>query len=276
MVEEVEGAMPWNLAKCSTLAAVMLVAGCQPNEGPPGTITAIDRVVERIPPGWGGDRVAEINERNRLIQDRPQQFRITGTGTCGRIRVHFGDGASTVIWNPNLEWDGSIGTGAVVNHTYVSGPGKWRGPKTVRAEPVSNCMGGASTEVTVLPPEMRIAVAQPSATCTAVGQVRAGTVVTARPLNNPELKIRFSAFESRGIDGAPDAALGPPFTFPFPGLRAYSLVYRVGIQVGQGGTGVPFTVTADGPLELCINDDLPTDNSGGWGIALLVDERNAQ
>lgn len=267
--------MPWNVPTCSVLAAVALIAGCQQYEGPPGTIAGIERIVEIVPPGWSGDRVAEINERNRLIPDRPQKFRLTGTGTCGRIRVHFGDGTSTVIWNANLEWDGSVGAGAIVNHTYASGPGTWRGPKTVRAEPLSNCTGAASTEVTVLPAEMSWGVGQPSATCTAIGTVRAGTVVTARPLNNPELKIRFSAIEYRGIDGAPDAALGPPFTFPFPGLRAYSLVYRVGNQVGQGGTGVPFTVAADGPLELCINDDLPTDNSGAWGISLLVDERNA-
>lgn len=70
-------------------------------------------------------------------------------------------------------------------------------------------------------------------------------------------------------------APGAPFTFPFPGLRQYSLVLRVGSQVGQGGTGVPFTVAQDGQLELCMNDDVPVDNTGGWGIALTVDERGA-
>jgi hypothetical protein len=189
--------------------------------------------------------------------------------------VKFGDGASTILWNANLEWDGAIGSGAIVTHVYPSGPGHWRGPKTITAEPVSNCLGGATDVDTIIPPDMKIAIAQPGPVCGSIGAVRAGTVITAAPLNTPENKIRFSAFETRGIAGAPDPAFGPPFTFPFPGLRAYSLVYRVGTQVGQGGTGVPFTVAQDGQLELCINDDLPTDNSGGWGIRLTVDERGA-
>jgi hypothetical protein len=267
------------LAVGAVLAAAVGLSGCTEEQGPPGNITGVHRVFYLPPAGASGDAAQEAREQARLIQDRPQQFRVTGTGTCRRLRVHFGDGTSTVLWNGNLEWDGSIGTGAIVNHTYASGSGQWRGLKTVRAEPVENCTGEASVEVNVLPAEMRFAFAQPGPICGVIGSVRAGTVINAAPIKNPEDKIRFSFFETRGIAGAPDAALGPPFLFPFPGLRAYSLVYRVGGpggQVGQGGTGVPFTADRDGTLELCINDDLPTDNSGAWGIFLMVDERNAR
>jgi hypothetical protein len=256
------------------LLATLGLAACTPS-GPPGNITGIERVVRPVPPGLqGSDRAEEIREKNRFIEDRQTQFRVTGSGVCKRLRVKFGDGESTILWNADLT------NGPVVYHTYVKGPGHWRGPKTFTAEPLTNCTGGATSRDTLTPPEMTWAIGYSpgvvTPTCTPIGLVRAGTVVTARPLNTPELKIRFSAVESRGIAGAPDPALGPPFLFPFPGLPAYSLIFRVGSNPPfPGGSGAPFTVPSDGQLELCINDDLPSDNSGAWGIALLVDETGA-
>ena len=123
---------------------------------------------------------------------------------------------------------------------------------------------------------MRYAFAHRGPLCGAIGPVRAGTVISAAPVSNPERKITFSAFSIYGISGAPGSTASADF--PFPDLRAYSLVFRVGGpggQVGQGGTSTPFTVARDGELELCINDDLPSDNFGAWGILLSVDERGA-
>jgi len=262
------------LIRLLSLIAIVGVAGCTP-EGPPGTIHFVGRVVEPMPSNPTKAERDAVDVRNRLLEDTPVKFRVSGTGTCQRMRLKFGDGTSTVIWNAKLNWDGRPDTGYLVDHTYVSGPGHWRGMKTITAEPVSNCEGGYAAVDMVFPEEMRYAYLQPGPACAPIGPVRAGTVILAKPIKNPEDKIRFSAFETRGIAGAPDPALGPPFLFPFPGLRAYSLVFRVGTQVGQGGTNVPFTVAQDGQLELCINDDLPSDNSGAWGIALTVDERGA-
>ncbi len=257
------------------LATAAALAACTPS-GPPGTIHFVGRVVEPEPPNATRAEREALALRNRLLEDKPVQFRVSGTGTCKRLRVKFGDGTSTILWNANLDWDGRPDTGALVSHTYASGPGHWRGPKTITAEPVENCQGGYAAVDTVVPEEMRYAVMQPGPLCGSIGAVRAGTVISAAPINTPENKITFSAFSVYGIAGAPGSSASA--AFPFPGLRAYSLVFRVGGpggQVAQGGTNVPFTVAQDGDLELCINDDIPADNTGAWGVLLSVDERGA-
>jgi hypothetical protein len=57
--------------------------------------------------------------------------------------------------------------------------------------------------------------------------------------------------------------------FPAPGLNCYSLVARVGdgapVAVGSGATVV---ATADGELQLGINDNNFGDNSGTWTVAI--------
>ncbi len=53
---------------------------------------------------------------------------------------------------------------------------------------------------------------------------------------------------------------------------ANHLVLRVGSTVFQGGTSAQFTATNGGVLELCQNDVNTTDNTGGWGITIEVDE----
>jgi hypothetical protein len=257
------------------LALAPALTGCTPS-GPPGTIHFVGRVIEHAPPNATRAEREAVALRNRLVEDKPVQFRVAGTGTCDRLRVKFGDGTSAILWNANLDWDGRPDTGALVTHTYASGPGHWRGPKTITAEPVRNCQGGYSAVDTVVPEEMRYAFAQPGPLCGSIGAVRAGTVITSAPVKNPEDKITFSAFSIYGISGAPGSTASA--AFPFPGLRAYSLVFRVGGpggQVAQGGTNASFTVAQDGDLELCINDDLPSDNFGAWGILLSVDERGA-
>ena len=73
-------------------------------------------------------------------------------------------------------------------------------------------------------------------------------------------------------DGSPGTAAAS--SFPFPGLREYSVVFRIGSQVVQGGTDTRFTTTASGPLEFCLNDgdnDL-TNNVGGFDVTISVDQ----
>jgi len=51
---------------------------------------------------------------------------------------------------------------------------------------------------------------------------------------------------------------------------------RVGTQVVQGGTDVTFTTTQAGPLEVCVNDDSLSNNTGAWGLLIDVDESGAR
>lgn len=60
--------------------------------------------------------------------------------------------------------------------------------------------------------------------------------------------------------------------FPFPGMREYELVMRLGSQTAAGGFSGSMTTTQAGQLELCINDDNLNDNSGAWGVDVRVDE----
>jgi hypothetical protein len=53
------------------------------------------------------------------------------------------------------------------------------------------------------------------------------------------------------------------------------MVLRVGTQVVQGGTDVTFTTSQAGPLEVCVNDDNLSDNTGAGGLRIEVDESNA-
>ena len=72
------------------------------------------------------------------------------------------------------------------------------------------------------------------------------------------------------LNGMPNSVAVAPF--PFPGFRAYSLVLSVGTQMIQGGMDVRFTTTASGPLTICLNDNTPTDNRGGYVLNISVDE----
>ena len=63
------------------------------------------------------------------------------------------------------------------------------------------------------------------------------------------------------------SATNPPF--PFAGFREYSMVMQLGNQRVGPGT---FTTTHSGALDICINDDNLTNNNGGWGVDIGVDE----
>ena len=47
---------------------------------------------------------------------------------------------------------------------------------------------------------------------------------------------------------------------------------KVGNQVAPGGTDTRFTTTEAGTLQVCVNDNNPSDNRGGYEIHFDVDE----
>lgn len=240
------------------VVSVLVLTGC-------GT-GRLDSVAQHLgPPDYPPDR----RDALRFQLDRPGGVvMVRGKGTCGRLRVNFGDLQSVDVDNQDLS------SGVLVGHTYSG----WGGAKKVVAEGVSNCTGRAETQVMVLSDRVAVGIWPTTTACVPIPgkpEIRPGTVISAIPQATPETKIDFGCLFGGcvwGIDGAPDPA---PNGYPFPGLRKYSLVYRVGTQVGQGGNGVPFTATQSGPLELCLNDDLLRDNGGAWGIWLMVNEAGA-
>jgi hypothetical protein len=236
-----------------------------------GVIQSVEHYQTPVYEGLSPDRKAEIREGNRLVRDRPgARFVVKGRGECGAIRVRFGDGESVEIRPVDFNTEVSV------PHTYTG----WSGPKKLTAESVENCIGQVSSTVNVETAPLRIAMfGRAASACTPVPSfppVRAGSRVTVDAISNPEMMISFNGVIKRGIDGSPEVALGPPFNFPFPGLKAHSLVLRIGTQVEQGGKGRSFVANQTGPLEFCINDDVLGDNNGGWGIALTVDETGAE
>lgn len=257
------------------VAAVLLTATLAACNTP--AIQSVRHNTAATSPTLTPDRNAEIRESNRIVLNRPgSSFTVSGRGTCGGIRVLFGDGTSQEVSPADLA------TGVQVGHTYTG----WGGPKKVTAETVWDCIGRTSIEVTVEPTFQAVGIGAAGVTtaCNAlsgVPSVRKGSRVTVGDASNGQANINMGGFVERGIDGSPEVALGPPFRFPFPGLKAHSLVLRInnsggGSQVEQGGEGKSFIARHTGPLELCINDDNLIDNRGAWGVKVEVDERGAE
>jgi hypothetical protein len=106
--------------------------------------------------------------------------------------------------------------------------------------------------------------------------LRSGTKVGIKTNPNPIVKINFGCPFNMCVydaDGEPNSSA--PASFPFQGLRKYSLVLRVGQQVVQGGTDMSFVTNQGGLLEVCVNDEKLDDNTGAWGIGIAVDESQA-
>ncbi|HLF48280.1 MAG TPA: hypothetical protein VJA45_02810 [Methylomirabilota bacterium] len=209
---------------------------------------------------------------------QPVTFEVWGVDTCTTLSVDFGDGGQPVPFS-NVNFGAS---GAArpfpVTHTYSY----WGGLKTLTAEGVTNCTGKAQAKVSVLPDVFTLGFGQPvPSACTPVPNVprlRRNTVVRLSDVSSPSnpARINFGCLLSGCIYSADGQNAPAPPGFPFPALNKYSLVIRVGTQVVQGGTNVTFTTTQAGPMEVCLNDDILPDNTGAWGIGILVDESNAR
>jgi hypothetical protein len=204
-----------------------------------------------------------------LQRGQPWDFTVMGTGNCTMLRMNWGDTSSNDF--PNVDFDANP-LGVKFSHVYNG----WGGTKTVIAQGVTNCVGTPQTQIRVVPP-FKLGFGQPTATaCSAVPGVpplRANTTVhiTANP--DPFARIDFGCLLGGCVyDAAGEPNSVAPSGYPFPGLRKYSLVVRIGTQVEQGGMDFFFHVNQAGPMEVCVNDDKISDNSGAWGLNIDVNE----
>lgn len=196
-------------------------------------------------------------------------FTVLGTGKCTLLSIDWGDSSSDN--EANVDFDANP-LGVKFSHIYNG----WGGKKTVTAQGVTNCVGTAQTTISVVPP-FALAFGQPTPTaCSVVPNappVLANATVHITTNTDPRIKIDFGcAFGGcvHDADGEPNSVA--PSDYPFPGLRKYSLVIRIGTQVQQGGTDVFFTATQGGPMEVCVNDNKLSDNSGAWGLFIDVNK----
>ena len=203
------------------------------------------------------------------------QFTVSGSGTCEELRIDWGDGSTT---DTIVGYPVDLTASPTFSHTFIG----WRGGKTVTAIGIRGCEGRVNTRFTIEPSIQTIGFAQPGTNvCDPVPFApstplppRTNVHITTTPVTGyyafgidfgcPFQGCRYDA------DGRPGSVAAAPF--PFPGLREYSLVLRVGTQVVQGGTNVSFTTTQKGVLEICINDDSPSNNKGGYQINISVDQ----
>jgi hypothetical protein len=194
-----------------------------------------------------------------------QEFTVSGTGTCGSLRLDWGDGTRTDSASIDLSSNPRI------SHVFSG----WAGGKTVTAEGRQDCTGRVNTRFTIAPPVYTLGYNHIKTTTTPCNAIPNRPALPARTLVHVTADasplINFGCQPTGCSYDANGSAAPAGSNFPFPGLLAYSLVLRVGSQVVQGGRDVRFTTTAAGPLEVCMNDDRVTDNVGGWGINIAVD-----
>jgi hypothetical protein len=229
-----------------------------------------------------GDQASEITMGTR------QLFVLEGKGTCQSVNVDWGDGTIeqgvVPVTGQRIEFETSNIETRYLRHAYSG----WGGGKTITVEG-AGCEGKLRGRFNASPSERRIGWAQPAPPgTTGVCQTVAGlpgmiprmlvhVSLSTVPVNIPGVRdIHFGCFG--GVDCMYNAD-GRPGTvadsrFPFPGLREYSVVFRIGSQIVQGGTDTRFTTTASGPLEFCLNDgdNNLTNNEGGFDVTISVDQ----
>ena len=264
--------MRTHLASIAALVPALLAGGCF------GRVDLIDPLAPA--------RFDSLNELTGVMRDATVEATVWGAGKCTLARMTFGDG--TTVEGHDIDF-GEPGASLPwkVQHVYRG----WPGPKTVVAEGITNCAGKATLATHVflegagpggLRENVTVAFGQPGATaCNPLSgptfpTLRPNTRVSIRTNPDPRAVIDFGCLFGgcvHNADGRPGSEAPPGFEFP--GLRMYSLVLRVGSQVVQGGTDMSFITDQSGPLELCVNDDMLTDNTGAWGIDITVDESSA-
>lgn len=222
-------------------------------------------------------------------------FRILGQGVCGEIGIDFGDG--TKLSHQGNFTAGTVSPGVFLEaHKYgpsmVGVPLTWPGPRTVRAFSVDKCVGEARLRVNVLhkkqdqagisffSPTLAVGIAPTTAACNSIPgfrDIRAGSTVSVSEVpGGPRMSFGCGG-DAICQDNNTSGNSGPTHAgFPFPEMRRHSLVLRIvsasGQQREQGGPRVSFVTTQTGPLEFCVNDTITSDNTGGWGVAVTVDE----
>lgn len=221
---------------------------------------------------------------------------VWGEGKCDSVGldpgagVDVGHGVSAALYNGPVDF-GQAGSTIPLKFTY-SYTHAWPGLKTIHAFSAANCLGEARTTIQVLRKtntnvhtRMTFPLAQPffqgngpaPGACTSLPDVlalRANTKVTVTANQDPSHKINFGCIGCTfGVNGEPNSSAVAPF--PFVGKAKYSLVLKAGSQEVQGGSQVSFTTTHAAPLEICVNDDVLSDNTGAWELDISVDESQA-
>lgn len=194
----------------------------------------------------------------------PITFDIQGSGNCEQGLIDFGDGTAAKIFNVS-RWPFQE------RHAYFG----WPGTKNIRVKGLVNCAGSATVPLNVgFAPDGRQTYVQ--------GFVPTRNVCEPVP-NKPDIAVgtvlRLEANTGKIQYGAPvfdasgDRSATAPPDFAFPGMRPFSLVYRVGTQIVQGEAGrVVFRATQRGPLEICVNDHPAqlNDNLGAPGVRIDI------
>ena len=212
-----------------------------------------------------------------------QTFVLEGKGTCGSVDVDWGDGTietSVVpVTGQRIELETSNIETRYLLHTYTG----WGGGKTITVKG-NGCEGTIRGRFNADPSTRTIGWAQPApAGTTGACQTSPGlpgmiprmlVKVSVKPISGIP-GINFGCFAGGCVydaDGRPGTAAAA--SFPFPGLREYSVVYRIGSQVVQGGSETQFTTTATAPLEFCLNDgdNNLMNNAGGFEVTIGVDQ----
>ena len=199
------------------------------------------------------------------------KFELSGAGGCV-VDVDWGDGQMDTSRSVDL-------SGTVADRTIQHNFTGWRGGKTVTVTAVRGCEGKVNTRFVTDPPVLRIGFAQPGPmACRAMPNgpmLRMGNIfkLAAIPARGTERGIDFGCPFGGcvyNLDGMPGSSAVAPF--PFVGLRYYSLVIRNGSQIVQGGMTMQFTATEDAVPDVCLNDDTPTNNKGGYELDIRVDQ----
>jgi hypothetical protein len=195
-------------------------------------------------------------------------FRLQGDGVCGKISIDFGDGTA-----PKEVADYDFSAPSTIAHQYKG----WGGKKTVKVGSVEQCTGTAQMtfEPPNLPHPFNLGYAQPRPTaCDPVPNMPALRKNTVVKITTGPTVIDFGL--GGGVwnaNGRNDIVTDP--SLPGPGMRALSLIVKVGTQTVQGGVNFTFTTNQAGILQVCVNDSNLSDNSGAWGLIIDVDESAA-
>ncbi len=256
------------------LPALLLAAGC--NIGKVSHVTILPENATRSTPTC--QLLSQSNSGCPL--DQPLEVRVYGLGPCTLLEVEFGDGEKTQVRNFDFAKSATdLQSPLVLTHTYKG----WPGPKRLKATGVTNCAGTATKDFDLLAANRasyyRLGLQQPvPTTCTPVPgtkPLRPGTLVSVQTTDVTETDYgcAFGGCQY-GADGKPGSQA--PARFPFPGLREFSQVWRIGTQIEQGGASATFAVRGGGPLEACVNDESLADNRGARQVDITVDERNAK
>ena len=217
-----------------------------------------------------------------LTLNTPIRFIVGGVGSCDSFKVDWGEGRVDSVLIPGnspIRLADNDLLSRTVTHTFTG----WGGGKTVTVEG-NNCGGKVAARFDIPPASKTIPWAQPGPT---------GTNMCQRPTSNwPIISSRsLVKISANTVAARRDINFGCPFescvynadgkggsvadaNFPFPGMREYSVVYRVGSQLVQGGTQVQFITTGTGTLEFCLNDGDKNlgNNTGGFNVIVSVDQ----